>query len=110
MLGCEDRTMVNGNGMDVLLNDIWDWNFIGNFVGLQNFYFFNDGHFNDLHVGNLLRVMLVVGVMWILRFNVPGEAKSSLKQTREENQFKSSLTRNDVRLRPHNEPKQSTLL
>lgn len=71
MLRRVDGMRVNWDRMNVLLNDIWNRNFIGNFVRLQNFNFFDDGYFNDLHVRNFLRVVLMVCVIRILSFDVP---------------------------------------
>lgn len=68
---------VNGLGMvilddslDVLLYDVWYFDFVGNFIRDEYFYFFNHGNFNDLNFRNLLNMVFVLGVVRERSFHV----------------------------------------
>lgn len=62
---------VDGNGMDLLLDDVWYVHLVGNFVGRQDFDFLHNRHFHHLDFLNLFCVMFMDGVMRILDFDVP---------------------------------------
>lgn len=77
MLGCMNRILVNGNGVNLLLDDIWYWDFVMNFVWMWNFNFFDDRNLNNFDFWDSLRVMFMLGVMWILSFYGAAQKKKT---------------------------------
>lgn len=60
--------------VNILLDDVWDFDFVRNFVGGENLDFFHDGHFNDLNFRNSLDVIFMLSVMRERSFQVTNKS------------------------------------
>lgn len=84
VLGSVDRMLVDGNLVDLLVDEVRHVHLVWNFVRLQHFDLFDHGHFDDFDVSNFLGVMMVMGVVRNLCLDVcPGGIRKSTLSARD---------------------------
>lgn len=70
MLRAVHSLLVNGDGVDLLLDDVRNLDFVGNLVRLEDFDFLLNWNFDVLNFCDLLHVVLVMNVIWNFSFDV----------------------------------------
>lgn len=82
VFGGVDWMCMDRNGVNFLLHNVWNTDFVMNFVRMWDFNLLHDRNFNNFDFRDLLCVMLMVGVIWIFGMDVIPVKRNQEKLTR----------------------------